>query len=831
MTQPRSRSVAVALALIASCRSPGPWRYLPPPAPPASTAPAIAPSFATQAWPAARITQAQLLLTIDDRPIAPRSLAHETARHGPAVATELRAAYDRPPPRDEGAPVVVTLHLPGGGDLRRLASDAAPDALAVTSTEDDVDGAGGSTTTAIVDDDAARPPLMLTAAWVELDTGGAPSAASDGAQFVAWVRAPGEARPDPLAAVTVLVDTSRPDASAVTSPASATEALLTALAARRPQAEVRVVAFDDAPREVAAGAAAQVAPRVRAALAAHGELGASDLAAALAFAAGADRVLVVGDAVATAGTRDPIETAHAAGIGRIDVVVPPRARSRRDAAALADAGARPGRVLHAQAVGAMDGLDVSATGRLGLTVTDAVAVWPSAITSVAPGTPVAFSGDHRGGDLTVRIGDGPVVTLQPVPAPTPLVAPLATRIERDARAAALGPPACDPAGWAAWRRRASDDAGLAIVDQRVVTAPASNLPTALERPDDAIGVPFDDGSVTWAVVGHAHGCPSWDSLATRRRDDHPAAACWPPSSDRAPTPLPAPLFGVLADVAAGRTAAALATARAAYLAQPDSAIAIIALGEAYEAAGATALAARAYASLIDQPAAGAAWWRVTAQRLDRLGASARRQAIAAYRAALARAPDHVGARRRLAIDLLRTGDPVAAIAELRVALDLAATDHARALIRDDLAIALAAAVARAPSDATIALVVATTGVRPATTPSRRVVLDLEATPAQSMASSWLVAGTAPHTAADLAIGGGPSAHATSAAPRALAAPDATAPVWLTVDACGFAGVCAGSAQLVAHDGRGGLVIEDRPFVLSGEAGRVDLGRAGPSPTR
>jgi hypothetical protein len=110
---------------------------------------------------------------------------------------------------------------------------------------------------------------------------------------------------------------------------------------------------------------------VRAALAAHGELGASDLAAALAFAAGADRVLVVGDAVATAGTRDPIETAHAAGIGRIDVVVPPRARSRRDAAALADAGARPGRVLHAQAVGAMDGLDVSATGRLGLTVTDA----------------------------------------------------------------------------------------------------------------------------------------------------------------------------------------------------------------------------------------------------------------------------------------------------------------------------------------------------------------------------------------------------------------------------------------------------------------------------
>ena len=48
-------------------------------------------------------------------------------------------------------------------------------------------------------------------------------------------------------------------------------------------------------------------------------------------------------------------------------------------------------------------------------------------------------------------------------------------------------------------------------------------------------------------------------------------------------------------------------------------------------------------------------------------------------------------------------------------------------------------------------------------------------------------------------------------------------------ACGFAGVCAGSAQLVAHDGHGGLRIDDRPFVLGPEAGRVDLGVAAPAP--
>ena len=89
--------------------------------------------------------------------------------------------------------------------------------------------------------------------------------------------------------------------------------------------------------------------------------------------------------------------------------------------------------------------------------------------------------------------------------------------------------------------------------------------------------------------------------------------------------------------------------------------------------------------------------------------------------------------------------------------------------------ALSVARARAPDDATIAAVVTATGVRPATAPSR------------------------------------------------------TARVWLTVRACGFAGVCAGSAQLVAHDGHGGLRIDDRPFVLGPEAGRVDLGVAAPTP--
>ncbi len=347
-------------------------------------------------------------------------------------------------------------------------------------------------------------------------------------------------------------------------------------------------------------------------------------------------------------------------------------------------------------------------------------------------------------------------------------------------------------------------------------------------------MPFDRADVAWTVAGHHHPCPPWDQLATGRRGDHAAAACWPPSPDRAPNPLPTPLFAVLADIAAGRTTAALATARAAYLAQPDSAIAIVALAEAYEAAGAPALAARAYASLIDQPAPSAAWWRVTAQRLDRLGAPARAQAIATYRAALAIAPDHVGARRRLALDLLQAGDGPGALAALVAARAAARTDAARALVEDDLAVALAVVAARAPADAeaatAIAAAIATTGVQPATAASRRVVIDLEATPNQAMASAGLIADGPATTEVDVQVGTGPTTRATSAAPIALAAPAGAARLWLTVRASGFAGVCAGSAQLVAHDGRGGLRVEDRPFVLGPAAGRVDLGVAQPAST-
>jgi len=163
------------------------------------------------------------------------------------------------------------------------------------------------------------------------------------------------------------------------------------------------------------------------------------------------------------------------------------------------------------------------------------------------------------------------------------------------------------------------------------------------------------------------------------------------------------------------------------------------------------------------------------------------------------------------------------------ALDRATTDSARALLRDDLAVVLAVARGTAPDAVTAAI--AATGVQPATAASHRIVLDLEATPNQSMQTASRLAGESDTTDVDVALGDGPRVRATSELPTALAVPDRHAHLWLSVRGCGFAGACAGVAQLIAHDGRGGLTIEDRPFMLGLYARRVDLGVATPTSHR
>ena len=796
MTRQHRGVIAVGLVATFGCATPTSWRYVAPTAAPSIAV--VPPSMTTDELPLATIDRADVTLTIDDAPVTMTVVA-ASERHGPVVATTLRGTL---PPVAADAHASITVSIPAEAALHRLAPDGRHPLTIIEGTRFDSRGGTASRVGWWSLEPGAMP--TFTAEYAALDTTGAPAAASDGARFVAWVRAPGEPRPDPLGAVSVLVDTSRPTAGAPTNPAAV--ALIAAIAARTPRAEVRLVAFDEVPVEVAAGPAAEVAPRVQAVLAAHGDLGASDLAAALTFAAGADRVIVIGDAAATAGA-DPIAAARTAGLGRIDVLVPTFAAGRRDAATLAGAGARPGRVLVAGDDEMRDALDVTATGRLSISVDDALEVWPKTTASVPPGTPVAISGRQRvARELVVRVGAGSPLTLRLAPAPARPLAALANRVEVAARLA----------------ERASPDF------MWITTEFEGGVTAAVEDSEAAIGVPHDDAAVENIVIGHGPDCRSRDALG-EANGAYPAPSCFGASSINTPNPQPAPLHEVLRQLAAQSPTTALTTAAAEYLEHPDSAIAIVALGEALEASGAAALAARAYRGLVDQPSPAAPWWRLTAQRLDRLGETSRPLAIATYREALRREPGHLGTQRRLAIDLMRAGDHAGAIAALRDALAAATTDDARALVRGDLAVVLAVAVKRRPGTAAVDTTIAATGVQPATTASLRIILDLEATPNQSMSTVLRLADGASRTVVDVAVGDGPRTRATSDTPTALTATDRSAHLWLVVRDCGFASACVGTAQLLAHDGRGGLTIEERPFVLGPYAHRVDLGAVSPDP--
>src|ERR1044072_9352018 len=88
---------------------------------------------------------------------------------------------------------------------------------------------------------------------------------------------------------------------------------------------------------------------------------------------------------------------------------------------------------------------------------------------------------------------------------------------------------------------------------------------------------------------------------------------------------------------------------------PGDVVALLALGEAWEAAGNTAGAARAYGSLIDLFPSRAGLRRPAGERLERLGEGGLHLTIDTYEKALAQRADHPSSHRLLAWALLRAG--------------------------------------------------------------------------------------------------------------------------------------------------------------------------------
>ncbi len=112
---------------------------------------------------------------------------------------------------------------------------------------------------------------------------------------------------------------------------------------------------------------------------------------------------------------------------------------------------------------------------------------------------------------------------------------------------------------------------------------------------------------------------------------------------------------VMAQLAAGRTAVARTLAESWSDESPGDVLALLALGEAWEAAGDTSGAARAYGSLIDLFPSRADLRRLAGERLERLGEGGLALAVDTYEKAVLQRPDHPSSHRLLAWALVRAG--------------------------------------------------------------------------------------------------------------------------------------------------------------------------------
>jgi thioredoxin-like negative regulator of GroEL len=302
----------------------------------------------------------------------------------------------------------------------------------------------------------------------------------------------------------------------------------------------------------------------------------------------------------------------------------------------------------------------------------------------------------------------------------------------------------------------------------------------------------------------------------------------------APPALTGKLASIMKLVKAGKTDDALLEAIAWRKAEPGDVLALIGLGEALEAAGDRALAARAYGSLIDLFPARADLRRFAGERLERLGDAGRELAIDTYRHAVEDRPDHLTGHRLLAMALVRAGRQGEAFAALVRGLGQDyPSDRFRGgerILRDDLGLVGAAWAAKDPAKkAEIAKHLAAAGASLATKPSLRFVLYWE-TDANDVdfhirdakrGHAWYSHKQLPSGGElyeDVTTGYGPECFTIEGTPKA-------APYRLKIHyySRGPMGYGMGVLEVMRHDGKGNLTFEHRPYIAMNDSAYVDLG--------
>ena len=322
----------------------------------------------------------------------------------------------------------------------------------------------------------------------------------------------------------------------------------------------------------------------------------------------------------------------------------------------------------------------------------------------------------------------------------------------------------------------------------------------------------------------------------------------PPPPPAPPAPPPRQAFGgpvavdpaiavdgdlarVMQAIARKDTAGALAIAKDWRTAQPGDVLAWVGLGEAYEAIGDRAAAARAYGSIIDLHPSRAEFRRFAGERLERIDDSARKLALDTYRRAAEDRPDQAHGHRLLAYALVRANDHAGAFAAILKAVEAgrgSRAEGAHAVYARDAGMIGTAYIARGAKRADVEARLGREGLALVSEPTTRFVVTWESD-ANDMDlivrdahgnEAWYSQATLPtggKLLADVRTGWGPECFEITGKPKA-------APYTLSVHyfSQGAMGYGLGLLQVVKFDGRA-FAFEDRPFVITQNEARVSLG--------
>ena len=418
--------------------------------------------------------------------------------------------------------------------------------------------------------------------------------------------------------------------------------------------------------------------------------------------------------------------------------------------------------------------------------------------------------------------------------------------------AAQARPAPDPAPRAEREaEKKADEARPADPIGRVQQAPAASAAPAAPPPM----APRPAATATAPPVRVSEGDSDGDGArassgsAARRPPPPPRSpneAPWesPPSSvasEEAEIPKSEPYTGpfkaVMDLVRQGQSEQAVRAAFEWRKSAPGDVMALVALGEGFEAMGDLAQAARCYGSLVDLFPGRADLRRFAGERLERLALPAALELAAdTYGKAEIERPDHPASHRLYAYALLKRGQHEKAFeAMVRGLRQSYPPDRFRGvtrILREDLGLIGAAWAKVDPKrEEEIQRRILAEGGVIESAPSLRFVLNWE-TDANDVDFHIHDArgGHAYYSQPDLPSGGslyadvttgyGPECFTIRGRPEARSGPYRLQAHYYSRGPMGYG---MGKLQIIEHDGRGGLVFEERPFVVMIDRAFVDLG--------